>query len=41
MQGNERYVSGNSKPLDFHDVKTSLVKGQNPYATILGALILG
>lgn len=36
MQGNERYVSGNSKPLDFHDVKTSLVKGQNPYATILG-----
>ncbi|MBK7353263.1 MAG: carbonic anhydrase [Nitrosomonas sp.] len=36
MQGNERYVSGNSKPLDFHDVKASLVKGQNPYATILG-----
>lgn len=36
MQGNERYVSGKSNPLDFHDIKDSLVKGQNPYATILG-----
>lgn len=36
MEGNERYVAGKSKPLDFHDVQDSLVKGQNPYATILG-----
>lgn len=36
MQGNERYVSGNSEPLDFHDVEISLAQGQNPYATILG-----
>ncbi|MEK7779114.1 MAG: carbonic anhydrase [Pseudomonadota bacterium] len=36
MQGNKRYVSGKSMPLDFHDVERSLVKGQNPYATILG-----
>lgn len=36
MQGNERYVSGKSSPLDFHDVEASLTKGQNPYATILG-----
>ncbi len=36
MQGNERYVSGKSKPLDFHDIQLSLTAGQNPYATILG-----
>ncbi len=36
MAGNERFVSGKSEPLDFHDVETSLTKGQNPYATILG-----
>ncbi len=36
MQGNERYVSGKSKPLDFHDLQSALVGGQNPYATILG-----
>jgi len=36
MEGNERYVAGKSMPLDFHDVQDSLVKGQNPYATILG-----
>lgn len=36
MQGNERYVSGKSKPLDFHDIQSSLAQGQNPYATILG-----
>lgn len=36
MQGNERYVSGKSVPLDFHDVEAALVKGQNPYAAILG-----
>ncbi|QOJ24049.1 MAG: carbonic anhydrase [Gammaproteobacteria bacterium] len=36
MQGNERYVSGKSKLLDFHDIQSALVSGQNPYATILG-----
>ncbi len=36
MQGNKRYVSGKSMPLDFHDVERSLISGQNPYATILG-----
>jgi len=36
MQGNERYVSGKSKPLDFHDIQSALIGGQNPYATILG-----
>lgn len=36
MQGNERYVSGKSKPLDFHDIQSALTRGQNPYATILG-----
>ena len=36
MQGNERYVSGKSKLLDFHDIQSALVGGQNPYATILG-----
>ncbi len=36
MQGNERYVSGKSKLLDFHDIQSALVNGQNPYATILG-----
>lgn len=35
MAGNERYISGKSAPLDFHDVETALIKGQNPYATIL------
>ena len=36
MQGNERYVSGKSKPLDFDDIRSALISGQNPYATILG-----
>ena len=36
MKGNERYVAGQSLPLNFHDVQDALVKGQNPYATILG-----
>ena len=36
MRGNERYVAGESVPLDFHDVQAALVRGQNPYATILG-----
>jgi len=36
IKGNERYVSGKSKPLDFHDIQSSLSSGQNPYATILG-----
>lgn len=36
MKGNERYVLGKSKPLDFHDIQSTLASGQNPYATILG-----
>jgi carbonic anhydrase len=36
MQGNERYVAGKSKTVDFHDIESALSKGQNPYATILG-----
>jgi carbonic anhydrase len=36
IAGNERFISGKSEPLDFHDVETSLTKGQNPYASILG-----
>lgn len=36
MEGNERYVSGKSASFDFHDVQTALIKGQNPYAAILG-----
>ncbi len=36
MLGNERYVTGKSKPLDFHTIQSVLVGGQNPYATILG-----
>ncbi len=36
MAGNERFVSGKSEPLDFHDVEIALIKGQNPYAAILG-----
>jgi carbonic anhydrase len=36
MKGNERYVAGQSLPLNFHEVQDALVGGQNPYATILG-----
>ncbi|MDP1559388.1 MAG: carbonic anhydrase [Nitrosomonas sp.] len=36
MEGNQRYVSGKSEPLDFHDIQSALNTGQNPYATILG-----
>jgi len=36
MQGNECFVSGKSKPLNFHDIKSVLIRSQNLYATILG-----
>lgn len=35
MAGNERYISGRSTPLDFSRERAALVKGQNPYASIL------
>jgi len=35
MQGNERYVSWKSKPLDSHDIQSALIGGQNPYAKML------
>jgi carbonic anhydrase len=35
MQGNGRYVAGESTPLNFAADRAALVTGQNPYATIL------
>lgn len=35
MAGNDRYVSGQSTPLNFSDDRAALVTGQNPYASIL------
>ncbi|HEX8873266.1 MAG TPA: carbonic anhydrase [Nitrosospira sp.] len=35
MTGNQRYVSGQSTPLDFAKDRAALVRGQNPYAAIL------
>ncbi len=35
MEGNERYVAGESSPLNFSLEREELVKGQNPYACIL------
>ena len=35
MAGNERYVAGQSTPLNFNLEREELVKGQNPYACIL------
>jgi carbonic anhydrase len=35
MVGNQRYVSGQSSPLDFARDRAALVRGQNPYAAIL------
>ncbi|SEK59427.1 carbonic anhydrase [Nitrosovibrio tenuis] len=35
MTGNQRYVSGQSRPLNFAEDRTALVQGQNPYASIL------
>jgi carbonic anhydrase len=35
MAGNSRYVSGESRPLNFTDERALLVGGQNPYASIL------
>ncbi|PTN13267.1 carbonic anhydrase [Nitrosomonas aestuarii] len=35
MKGNERYVSGQSIPLNFSDERLDLMRGQNPYACVL------
>ncbi|PTR16531.1 carbonic anhydrase [Nitrosospira sp. Nsp2] len=35
MEGNARYVAGQSTPLNFSADRAALVTGQNPYATIL------
>ena len=35
MEGNERYATGKSTPLDFSEERAALVSGQNPYACIL------
>lgn len=35
VTGNERYVTGQSTPLNFNLEREELVKGQNPYACIL------
>jgi carbonic anhydrase len=35
MEGNGRYVAGESTPLNFAADRAALVTGQNPYATIL------
>lgn len=35
IQGNERYVSGNSKTHDFKDEREALVSGQNPFVAVL------
>jgi carbonic anhydrase len=35
MEGNGRYVAGESTPLNFAPDRAALVTGQNPYATIL------
>ncbi|MDQ3186663.1 MAG: carbonic anhydrase, partial [Pseudomonadota bacterium] len=35
MAGNERYVADQSRPLNFSSDRAALVKGQNPYASIL------
>ena len=35
MKGNERYVSGQSIPLNFRDERLDLMRGQNPYACVL------
>jgi len=35
MEGNERYVSGNSKTHDFKSEREALVSGQNPFVSVL------
>ncbi|MDR4516512.1 MAG: carbonic anhydrase [Nitrosomonas sp.] len=35
MKGNERYVSGQSIPLNFSNERLDLMRGQNPYACVL------
>ncbi|NBB60504.1 twin-arginine translocation signal domain-containing protein [Pseudomonas sp. ODNR1LW] len=35
MEGNQRYVSGNSQTHDFKDEREALVSGQNPFVAVL------
>lgn len=35
MEGNERYVSGNSETHDFKDEREALISGQNPFVAVL------
>ncbi|MDN7143192.1 carbonic anhydrase [Pseudomonas sp. JQ170] len=35
VEGNERYVSGNSDTHDFQDEREALVSGQNPFVAVL------
>ncbi len=35
MKGNERYVTGQSIPLNFSNERMDLMRGQNPYACVL------
>lgn len=35
MAGNERYVSGNTGPVNFSNNRQALVRGQNPYASLV------
>lgn len=35
MKGNERYVSGNTEPVNFAKTRAALAGGQNPYACLV------
>ena len=35
MKGNERYVSGDTRAVNFDNTRAALVKGQNPYASLV------
>ncbi len=35
LKGNQRYISGKTRPFDFAKDRAALVGGQNPYASIL------
>jgi carbonic anhydrase len=36
LRGNERYMKGQSEPINFAATRAALTQGQNPYACILG-----
>lgn len=36
LRGNERYMKGQSEPINFAATRAALAQGQNPYACILG-----